>query len=48
MRLAPLATSVGRALRGRPIPLLRDHLTDAALCRWLAAPDPQLGWPPDP
>ena len=47
MRLAPLATSVGQALRDRAIPLLRDHLTDAALCRWLEAHDPQLGWPPD-
>jgi hypothetical protein len=47
MRLAPLATSVGQALRGRAIPLLRDHLTDAALCRWLEAHDPQLGWPPE-
>jgi Domain of unknown function (DUF4304) len=46
MRLAPLATSVGQALRWRAIPLLRDHLTDAALCRWLQAHDPQLGWPP--
>jgi hypothetical protein len=46
MRLAPLATSVGQALGGRAIPLLRDHLTDAALCRWLEAHDPQLGWPP--
>jgi hypothetical protein len=47
MRLAPLAASVGEALRGRAFPLLRDHLTDAALCRWLEAHDPQLGWPPD-
>jgi hypothetical protein len=47
MRLAPLAASVGQALRGRAIPLLRDHLTDAALCRWLEAHDPQLGWPPE-
>jgi hypothetical protein len=29
------------------IPLLRDHLTAAALYRWLEAHDPQLGWPPD-
>jgi hypothetical protein len=47
MRLAPLAAAAGEALRGRAIPLLRDHLTDAALCRWLEAHDPQLGWPPD-
>jgi hypothetical protein len=44
-RLAPLAASVAEALRGRAIPLLRDHLTDGALCRWLD--DPQLGWPTD-
>ena len=47
MRLAPLATSVTEALRDRAVPLLRDHLTDAALCRWLEAHDPQLGWPPE-
>jgi len=47
MRLAPLAASVTEALRGRAIPLLRDHLSDAALCRWLEAHAPQLGWPPD-
>lgn len=47
MRLAPLAASVTEALRGRAIPLLRDHLSDAALCHWLEAHDPQLGWPPD-
>jgi hypothetical protein len=34
-------------LRGRAVPLLRDHLSDAALCRWLEAHAPQLGWPPD-
>jgi hypothetical protein len=45
MRLAPLATSVTEALRDRAVSLLRDHLTDAALCRWLEAHDPQLGWP---
>ena len=45
--LAPLAASVGEALRGRAIPLLRDHLPDAALRRWLEAHDPQLGWPPE-
>lgn len=47
MRLAPLAASVTEALGGWAIPLLRDHLTDAALRRWLEAHDPQLGWPPD-
>jgi hypothetical protein len=47
MRLAPLAASVGQALRGRAIPLLRGHLTDAALCRWLEAHDPAQGWPPE-
>jgi hypothetical protein len=47
MRLPPLAASVGKALRGRAIPLLRGHLTDAALCRWLEEHDTQLGWPPD-
>jgi tetratricopeptide (TPR) repeat protein len=47
MRLAPLATSVTEALRDRAVSLLRDHLTDAALCRWLEAHDPQLGWPPE-
>jgi hypothetical protein len=47
MQLAPLAASVGQALRGRAIPLLRDHLTDAPLRRWLEAHDPQLGWPPE-
>jgi Domain of unknown function (DUF4304) len=47
MRLAPLAASVGEALRGRAVPLLRKHLTDAALRRWLEAHDPQLGWPPE-
>lgn len=47
MRLAPLAASVGQALRGQALPLLRDHLTDAALGRWLEDHDPQLGWPPD-
>jgi Domain of unknown function (DUF4304) len=47
MGLAALAASVGEALRGRAIPLLRDHLTDAALCRWLEAHDPQLSWPSD-
>jgi len=45
MRLAPLATSVTEALCDRAVPLLREHLTDAALCRWLKAHDPQLGWP---
>jgi hypothetical protein len=47
MRLAPLAASVTEALRDQAIPLLRNHLTDAALCRWLEAHDPQLGWPPE-
>jgi hypothetical protein len=47
MRLEPLAASVSEALRGRAVPLLRKHLTDAALCRWLEAHDPQLGWPPE-
>jgi hypothetical protein len=47
MQLAPLAASVGETLGARAIPLLRDHRTDAALCRWLAAHDPQLGWPPE-
>jgi Domain of unknown function (DUF4304) len=47
MRLARLAASVTEALGGWAIPLLRDHLTDAALCRWLEAHDPQLGWPPE-
>jgi hypothetical protein len=45
MQLAPLAASVGEALRGRAIPLLRDHLPDAALRRWLEVHDPQLRWP---
>ena len=45
--VTPLAASVTEALRGRAIPLLRDHLSDAALCRWLEAHAPQLGWPPD-
>jgi hypothetical protein len=45
MRLEPVAASVTEALRGRAIPLLRDRLTDGALCRWLD--DPQLGWPTD-
>ncbi len=45
MRLEPVAASVVEALHGRAIPLLGDHLTDAALCRWLD--DPQLGWPTD-
>jgi Domain of unknown function (DUF4304) len=47
MRLAPLAASVGQALRDQAVPLLRDHLTDVALRRWLEAHDPELGWPPD-
>jgi Domain of unknown function (DUF4304) len=42
MRLAPLAASVGEALRDQAVPLLRDHLTDAALRRWLEAHDPEL------
>ena len=33
MRLEPVAASVVEALRGRAIPLLGDHLTDAALCQ---------------
>jgi hypothetical protein len=45
MRLEPLAASLGQALVGRAIPLLRHHLTDATLCRWLD--DPQLEWPTD-
>jgi hypothetical protein len=45
MRLEPVAASVVEALRGRAIPLLGDHLTDAALCQWLD--DPQLEWPTD-
>jgi hypothetical protein len=47
MRLAPLAASLTEVLCGRAIPLLRDHLTDAALCRWLQAHDPRRGWPTD-
>jgi Domain of unknown function (DUF4304) len=44
--LEPVATSVTEALRGKAIPMLREHLTDEALRRWLEDPKERL-WPPD-